>query len=142
MSGFESMFVGTILGPAFARSLPRSMPWRTSATGRWVLSKYNDESARRKAHPLARSTAPRVGAFLAAVGQPRICKEAAERGHSDPRPEMSKVEYYECHKKGHYARDCRSKAKTGGNQPRSDQVNKNHRRGHRDTERGNCWNGT
>jgi hypothetical protein len=47
---------------------------------------------------------------------------------------MLKIECYDCHKKGHYARDCRPKAKIGGDQPRSDQVSKNHRRGRRGGE--------
>jgi hypothetical protein len=56
---------------------------------------------------------------------PTSSREAAEQGRKDRRPDMSKIECYECHKTGHYARDCWSKNKGGSNQPRSGQVSKN-----------------
>jgi hypothetical protein len=132
-----AMFVGTILGPAF-RPVIAEINAVEEAKRDWplVLSKYNAESARRKARPLARSTAPRSGAVLATVGQPRISREAAEQGRKDRRPDMSKVECYECHKTGHYARDCWSNTKGGSNQPRNGQVSKNHHRGQRGAQRG------
>jgi hypothetical protein len=137
-----AMFVGTILGPAF-RPVIAKINAVAEAKGDWplVLSKYNAESARRKSRPLGRSTAPRGGAILATVGQPRISREAAEQGRKDRRPDMSKIECYECHKTGHYARDCWSKdcwskAKGGSNQPRGGQVSKNHHRGQRGAQRG------
>jgi hypothetical protein len=132
-----AMFVGTILGPAFRPVIAEINPVE-EAKRDWplVLSKYNAESARPKARPLARSTAPRGGAVRAAVGQPRISREAAEQGRKDRRPDMSKIECYECHKTGHYARDCWSRTKGGSNRPRGGQVNKNHHRGQRGAQRG------
>ena len=132
-----AMFVGTILGPAF-RPVIAEINAVEEAKRDWplVLSKYNAESARRKARPLARSTVPRGGAVLATVGQPRISREAAEQGRKDRRPDMSKIECYECHKIGHYARDCWSKTKGDSNQPRGGQVSKNHHRGQRGAQRG------
>ena len=132
-----AMFVGTILGPTFRPVIAEiNAVEETKRDWPLVLSKYNAESARRKARPLARSTAPRGGAVLAAVGQPRISREAAEQGRKDRRPDMSKIECYECHNTGHYARDCWSKTKGGSNQPRSGQVSKNHHRGQRGAQRG------
>jgi hypothetical protein len=111
------MFVGTILGQSY-RPVIAEINAVAEKHRDWplVLSKYNAESARRKARPLARSTTPRGGAFLARLGQPRITREAAERGPKERRVDMSKVECCECHKSGHYARDCRSKAKGGSDQ--------------------------
>jgi hypothetical protein len=132
-----AMFVGTILGPTF-RPVIAEINAVEEAKRDWplVLSKYNAESARRKARPLARSTVPRGGAVLAAVGQPRISRETAEQGRKDRRHDMSKIECYECHKMGHYARDCWSKAKGDSNQPRGNQVSKNHHHGQRGAQRG------
>jgi hypothetical protein len=132
-----AMFVGTILGPAFRPVIAEiNAVEETKCDWPLVLSKYNAESARRKARPLARSTVPRGGTVLATVGQPRISIEAAEQGRKDRRPHMSKVECYECHKTGHYARDCWAKNNGGSNQPRGGQVSKNHHRGQRGAQRG------
>ncbi|GFZ49168.1 LOW QUALITY PROTEIN: hypothetical protein JCM24511_06918 [Saitozyma sp. JCM 24511] len=132
-----AMFVGTILGPTFRPVIAEiNAVEETKRDWPLVLSKYNAESARRKARPLVRSTAPRGGAVLAAAGQPRISREAAEQGRKDRRPDMSKIECYECHKMGHYARDCWSKTKGGSNQPKGGQVSKNHHRGQRGAQRG------
>jgi hypothetical protein len=121
-----AMFVGTILGPAFRPVIAEiNAVEETRRDWPLVLSKYNAESAR----PFARSTAPRGGSVLATVGQPRISREATEQGSKDRRPDMSKVECYECHKTGHYARDCWSKTKGGSNQPNGNQVCKNYRHG-------------
>jgi hypothetical protein len=58
----EAMFVGTILGPAF-RPVIAEINAVAEANRDWPLvhSKYNAESARRKARPLVRPTAPRGG---------------------------------------------------------------------------------
>jgi len=79
-----SMFVGTILGQSY-RPVIAEINAVAEKDRDWplVLSKYNAESARRKARPLTRSTAPRGGAILATSGQPRITREAAERGRKE-----------------------------------------------------------
>jgi hypothetical protein len=109
-----AMFVGTIFGQSY-RPVIAEINAVDEKDRDWplVLSKYNAESTRHKARPPAPSTAPRGGAILATLGQSGITREAAERGHKQRPVDMSKVECYECHKTGHYARDCRSKGKGG-----------------------------
>jgi hypothetical protein len=80
-----AMFTGTIIGPTF-RPVISEINAVEEAKRHWplVLSKYNAESARRKARPLVRSIAtPRGGAILATVSRSRISKEAAEQGRKD-----------------------------------------------------------
>jgi hypothetical protein len=89
-----AMFTGTIIGPTF-RPVISEINAVEEAKRHWplVLSKYNAESARRKARPLVRSIAtPRGGAILATVSRSRISKEAAEQGRKDRWPDMSKIE--------------------------------------------------
>jgi hypothetical protein len=107
------MFVGTILGQSF-RPIIAEINAIPESRRDWplVLSKYNAESARRQVRPVPRS-GDGHGAVLATVGQTRITRKAAEQGRKTRQHDMSKVECYECHKKGHYAGDCRSKTKNG-----------------------------
>jgi hypothetical protein len=132
----RTLFVGTILGQSY-RPVIAEINAVAEKDRDWplVLSKYNAESARRKARPLTRSTAPRGGAILATSGQPRITREAAERGRKERRIDMSKVECYECHKSGHYARDCRSKEKGGSDRQGGVRGGKGHHRGRRGSMR-------
>jgi hypothetical protein len=114
-----AMFVCKILGPPFHPVFPEINGVEDTKRD-WPLGtlEVQRESARSKASPLVRSTAPRGGTTLATVGQPRNSREAAEQGRENRQPIMSKVECYECHKTGHYARDCWSRNKNGrSNQP-------------------------
>ena len=104
-----SLFMQSILAPSF-RPVLTELNSISDLLRDWptVLSKYNAESARRRARPLPRA---RAGVVLAAPG-PRATRVAAARPKERAPRAMLAVECYNCSKKGHFARDCRSAKRT------------------------------
>ena len=130
-----SLFTQSILAPSFRPILTEIRARDPSLqTWAWVLSKYNAESARRKARPVRRSTGHRGFAILAegpthyqgngargqpqgqrggwrGNGQPRVDQRPRDtQGQPPNRPprDMSRVKCYNCNKMGHMSKDCKA----------------------------------